>query len=247
MSNTRSRRRQRQPKRRRGGGRFRTILGILLILVAAGLLLLKPLQDRRIQQGTQANLIGNIDRQTILANQEREASYNMADISNIDAISVLTSNVNPKDLPVIGGIAIPEVDVNLPIYKGATDENMYYGAGTLREDQEMGENNYPLSSHHSKDPNLLFAPLMRVETGDLVYITDLDKIYAYEVDDIFVVTRDRVDVIYPTDEKIITLITCTPDLIDSYIVRGSLVEEINVDQAPAEMLEAFEIPQTIVE
>ena len=33
-------------------------------------------------------------------------------------------------LPVVGGIAIPEVGINLPIFKGLGNTELTYGAGT---------------------------------------------------------------------------------------------------------------------
>ncbi len=54
-----------------------------------------------------------------------------------------------QQLPVIGGIAIPELGINLPIFKGLGNTELIYGAGTMKEEQVMGgENNYSLASHH---------------------------------------------------------------------------------------------------
>lgn len=61
--------------------------------------------------------------------------------------SLLTSD--GTDLPVVGGIAIPDLAINLPIFKGVTNDNLLYGAGTMKDNQVMGgENNYTLASHH---------------------------------------------------------------------------------------------------
>ena len=57
-------------------------------------------------------------------------------------------NGDAQKLPVIGGIAIPEVEINLPIFKGLDNVNLFYGAGTMKPDQRMGEGNYSLASHH---------------------------------------------------------------------------------------------------
>ena len=37
------------------------------------------------------------------------------------------------------GIAIPELKMNLPIFKGLDNVGLYYGAGTMKEDQVMGK------------------------------------------------------------------------------------------------------------
>ena len=38
-----------------------------------------------------------------------------------------------QKLPVVGGIAIPEVGINLPIFKGLGNTELTYGAGTMKE------------------------------------------------------------------------------------------------------------------
>lgn len=40
---------------------------------------------------------------------------------------------------VIGQITIKSVDLELPIVKGTTNENLLIGAATMRPDQKMGE------------------------------------------------------------------------------------------------------------
>lgn len=223
---------------------FRTVLGILLIIVAIGLFAMDPVKNYMIRQGTEQNTVANIDRETILANQDFEATYNWDDIEQLDAFSVLTDNVNPGDLPVIGGIAMPDLGMNLPIHKGVSNAGMYLGAGTLYADQAMGISNYSLASHHSVHDELLFAPLMNVEYGDTIYLTDLENIYVYEVDFIERVPETAVELTYPTETAKVTLITCDYDLIERVVVQGSLVDTVNLQDASQDMLQAFNIPQT---
>ena len=42
------------------------------------------------------------------------------------------------------GISIPELNMNLPIFKGFENVALYYGAGTMKENQVMGQGNYSL-------------------------------------------------------------------------------------------------------
>lgn len=242
---TRSEARRRKQKSNKGRGRFRTVLGVILILVAVALLAIDPAKNYLIQRGSQQNAVGNLTREQIEANHEVEVTYNWDDISTLSASDVLASSINPSDLPTIGGMAMPELGMNLPIYKGVSNEGMFYGAGTLYADQEMGVSNYSLASHHSINEGLLFEPLMRAEIGQTIYMTDLDTIYVYEVDYIDTVHATAVEVTYPTEEARITLITCDFGLVDRVIVQGKLVDSVSVNDATPEMLEAFEIDQTI--
>ncbi len=225
---------------------WRTILGVILIVVALGIFAMNPLKNYMIAKGSQANTIANLTREEIIANSERDATFDLDEITTIDAMTVISDGVNPNDLPVIGGIAIPELGMNLPIHLGTANEGMYYGAGTLDPDQKMGESNYALASHHSKHPELLFAPLMNAEVGQTIYLTDLDKVYVYEIDVVEVVSPQDVSVLAPTEVPIVTLITCTYDLVNRVIVQGTLVEERPLSEASQAMQDAFSIDQTIV-
>lgn len=242
---TRREARSRKQKSRRRGGVFRTVLGVILILVAIALLAIEPAKNYLIQRGSQQNTVSNITREQIESNQQVEVTYNWDDITTLSAGEVLASSINPSDLPTIGGMAMPELGMNLPIYKGVSQEGMFYGAGTLYADQEMGESNYSLASHHSINEGLLFEPLMRAEIGQTIYLTDLDTIYVYEVDYIGTVPATAVEVTYPTEEARVTLITCDTGLVDRVIVQGKLVDSVNVNDATDEMLQSFEIDQTI--
>ncbi|MBG9982917.1 class A sortase [Aerococcaceae bacterium DSM 111020] len=225
---------------------WRTILGVILIVIALGLFAMNPLKNYLIARGSQANTVANLTREDIIANSNRDATFDLDEITTIDSMTVIADGVNPNDLPVIGGIAIPELEMNLPIHLGTANEGMYYGAGTLDPNQQMGESNYALASHHSKHPELLFAPLMNAEVGQTIYLTDLDKVYVYEIDVVEVVPPHDVSVLAQTDVPIVTLITCTYDLVNRVIVQGTLIEERPISEATQAMQEAFSIDQTIV-
>ena len=232
-------------KQGKKGGKLQVYLGVLLIIIAVGLLAMDPIKNWMIERGTSQNTIGNLTREDIESNMTADVTYNWDDIETLDAFTVISDNVNPNDLPTIGGIAIPNVELNLPIYKGVSNEGMYLGAGTLYPDQEMGVSNYPIASHHSINDDLLFAPLMRVEHGDIIYLTDLSTVYVYEIDTITQVAPTAMEVVAPTEASIVTLITCDYSLNERVIVQGSLVELVDIDDANQEMIDAFGLPQTV--
>lgn len=242
---TRQEARRRKQETYKPNSRIRTIIGVILILAAVVLLAIEPAKNYLIQRGSSQNTVSNLTREQIEANQLADVTYNWEDINTLSASEVLASSINPSDLPTIGGMAIPELAMNLPIYKGVSNEGMFYGAGTLYPDQEMGVSNYSLASHHSINEGLLFEPLMRAEIGQKIYLTDLNQIYVYEIDYIDTVPATAVEVTYPTEQARVTLITCDSGLVDRVIVQGQLVETLDVDDAGADILSYFEIDQTI--
>ena len=248
MSQNNSMSRSRKHHKRKRRFSFSTFLGILLILVAVALFLLNPIKDYLIENKTNKIVVSNITRDQILANQQKDVSFDFKDIQAVDPFTVISSSVNPEDLPVIGGIAIPELKINLPINKGTSNEGMFFGAGTLSDSQEMGKSNYALASHHMLyKQELLFSPLINAKEGQKIYLTDLENVYIYEVDRVMIVDPSAIEVLNPSEKPIVTLITCTDDFSGRVIVQGSLVNEVGIDSATDEMMAAFKIERRIAE
>ena len=142
--------------------------------------------------------------------------------------------MDAQELPVVGGIAIPEVGINLPIFKGLGNTELTYGAGTMKEDQVMGgENNYSLASHHvfgiAGASDMLFSPL------------DKNKVYTYVISEVKVVQPTEVAVVDDTPGKSeVTLVTCTDaEATQRTIVKGELKSQVDFDKASSDIIEAF--------
>jgi len=181
-------------------------------------------------------------------NQDTEGNFDFDSVKAISSEAVLSSQWDSQKLPVIGGIAVPEVEINLPIFKGLDNVNLFYGAGTMKRDQVMGKGNYSLASHHiftaENASQMLFSPLSRAKNGMKIYLTDKDKVYTYEIREVKHVTPDRVDEIDDrsgVDE--ITLVTCVDyDATERIIVKGDLKDTKDYSQTPEEILTAFNQP-----
>ena len=160
----------------------------------------------------------------------------------------MASQWDAQKLPVIGGIAIPEVEINLPIFKGLDNVNLFYGAGTMKPDQKMGEGNYSLASHHiftaENASQMLFSPLVNAKAGMKIYLTDKDKVYTYEITEVKRVTPDRVDEIEDRDGvKEITLVTCVDyNATERIIVKGIFKESKAYSETSEDILKAFNQP-----
>ncbi len=128
------------------------------------------------------------------------------------------------DLPTIGMITIPDIDLELPILYGLDNENLAVGAGTMRASQQMGRGNYALAGHYTQSPTALFGPLHTIKTGTMIYVTDLTNTYQYRTEALETVPPTRIDVLDDTTDATITLITCTFDATERLIVKGELVQ-----------------------
>jgi sortase A len=221
------------------------ILIILLFLVGLVLVFNKPIRNLLISMNSNRYQLHNISREQIVKNKKAEVSFDFSAVRSVDFQAVLGNQFNQQQLPVIGGIAIPDLGMNLPIFRGVDNVSLLYGAGTMKADQVMGQGNYALASHNmtgfSSDLSILFTPLERAKEGQVIYLTDKNNIYQYRINSIQTVTPDHVEVIDDEPGKTeVTLVTCY-DVAATHriIVKGIFEKKIPFGQATPEMTAAF--------
>lgn len=142
----------------------------------------------------------------------------------------------------IASLSIPKIKVKLPVYDETSEILLSKGATLL------GGTGYPvggksthsvISAHRGLPSARLFTDLPKLKKGDNFYIHINKKIHAYQV--------DQIKVIEPTDtsqlqivpgQDLITLMTCTPYMINSHrlLVRGHRVPYV-----PAKMAKSIEV------
>ena len=224
----------------------RYLINILLVTIAIiGIILIlnDPIKDYFIKINSRKYSVENLEINDVKKNKEMPASFDFDNVKEIDSKSVFMEQYKNKELPAIGGIAIPSVGINLPIFKGLSNEALIYGAGTMSKDQVMGKGNYSLASHHTKNPELLFTPLEKVKVGEKIYLTDLENIYVYDV-----ISNQKVspDSVYLLDEipgkYIVTLVTCgESEGITRIVVQGDLISITPLNKSTKDMKNAFNI------
>lgn len=231
--------------------RFETTLKVFIcfVLIVVGLALIFNQSICNFLIGRQSNRyqIEKVSKKTLEKNQSADVTYDFSAVEPISLQSVLKNQTSQVDLPVIGGIAIPDLDINLPIFKGLGNTELSYGAGTMKKNQVMGGvNNYALASHHvfelEGSSKMLFSPLERAKTGMTIYLTDKSMIYTYVITSVESVEPDRSDVLNDSPgQSEVTLVTCTDQAATNRIVvKGNLESSVSYDQAPKDVLKAFQ-------
>lgn len=192
------------------GKRWLTNLLILcLLLLGLAMIFHNQIREFFIKIGVEKYQIENVSKQTLEENQTKEASFDFDAVESLSTESILKAQLEHKDLSVIGSVVVPSVSIKLPIFKGCSNENLLYGAGTLSPDQKMGEGNYALASHRTSNPNLLFTPLDRLSLGADIYLIGPDKIFVYQATYKERVSPTKVELLEEEEgKKKITLITC---------------------------------------
>lgn len=222
----------------------RAINLLLWILLISGILFLfhEPIKNWLVSIGVNKMGIDTISASEIKKNNEKDTSFNFEEVQEIDLKTILMANLHKDEITVIGGISIPSVNLNLPIGKGTSSYTLALTAGTMKENQVMGEGNYALAGHHMKREDLLFSPLFKIELLASVYLTDLKYVYEYQIDEQRTIKATDVDVLDDIGEKkILTLITCDNDGEARLLTRGHLVKKIPIEKAPNYIVEAFRL------
>lgn len=132
----------------------------------------------------------------------------------------------------IGHVRVPKIDVDLPIYAGTTDSVLEKGVGHLEGTSLPvgGENTHSVLTAHSGLPTAkLFSDLDKLEVGDIIYVHNIKEILAYKVDQIKKVEPTNFeDLLIEPGKDEITLLTCTPIMINSHrlLVRAQRIDYV---------------------
>ena len=206
-------------------GRIITWLLIILLFVS-GLLLI-------FHQQVETYLVSNDTKQVLQQPMKKEQkqstgekpTYNYDEIKSVGFADVVKAQRRSnKNVDYIGKIAIPSVHILLPIIEGVTNQSMCVGAGTMKPGQQMGKGNYALASHNMNDYKTLFSPLLNIQNGAKIYLTNGSETFVYQVNRKEYINPKQVDVIDDEPGKTeITLITCSMDGKQRLLVQGILV------------------------
>lgn len=181
----------------------------------------------------------NISHVEMKRNLQQKGEFVPEDVRPLSTTELLANQFSKTDLPGIGILSIPDINLELPVFNGITYETMMYGAGTAKPNQQMGKGNYALASHTifnsfngSIITNLLFGNLIFAQTGQNIYLTDKNRVYEYKIDTIYKVDVSQGNIIEDhKDKKEITLYTCTTLTGDErLVVHGLLTKTIHYER-----------------
>ena len=138
---------------------------------------------------------------------------------------------------LIGRIEIPRVKVSAIVREGADTKTLSRAVGHVPYTPLPGEKgNVGVAAHR----DTYFRGLRDVRQGDIIRIVTTEGVYLYEVDRMKIVWPKNVEVLDPTSEKRVTLVTCYPfnyvgHAPKRFIVQGKQVgfEGLEANSKPA--------------
>lgn len=232
-------------RRKKWKNRLINSLLFLLFIVGIALIFNQPIKNFLLGRSKEHYQVASISREQVEEGLAQEATFDFDQVQPVDLDAVIRAQLSGKILPVIGGVAIPSIEVQLPIFKGLDNDALLFGAGTFDPEQKMGEGNYALASHRIEETTILFTRLDEVQLDETVYLTDMENIYTYNVTVSKRIEPTEVEVLDEVEgKKMVTLITCGELAgVTRWLVQGELTDVTSVKTADKEMLAAFSMEQ----
>lgn len=132
----------------------------------------------------------------------------------------------PRRGAPLGILTIPRLDVSVVVLHGTDSATLKHGLGHIEHTAMPGEvGNVGLAGHR----DTFFRPLRHVLVGDDVLLETPDERIHYRVTSVNVVEPEAVDVLAPSPDALLTLVTCYPfgyfgPAPGRFVVRASRVD-----------------------
>jgi sortase A len=139
--------------------------------------------------------------------------------------SVQTPPPNIRGGAAIAALSIPRVGLSAVVLHGSDDQTLRRGPGHLEGTAMPGQaGNVVIAGHRDS----FFRPLRKVRVGDAIFLDTPHGRLRYRVMWLQVVQPRDLSVVAPTDEEVLTLITCYPFWLlgnapDRFVVRATRV------------------------
>jgi len=130
-----------------------------------------------------------------------------------------------EPVQAVARLEIPRADVSVMVLEGTDEHTLDRAVGLVEGTARPGEvGNVGIAGHRDG----WFRGLRHLERGDSLTLSHLDGVARYEVESISIVSPSEVEVLAPSEEPVLTLVTCYPfyfvgDAPERFIVRARQV------------------------
>lgn len=115
---------------------------------------------------------------------------------------------------IFGVLSIPAIDLEMPIYLGATEQHMANGAAHLSQTSLLiggMDTNCVIAGHRGYSGASYFRYLDKLHVGDAVSVTNLWETLTYRVSEIRIIDPSDVEeILIQPGRELLTLLTCHP-------------------------------------
>ena len=164
------------------------------------------LAERDTQQFLRASQANAKSTDKASATFESVESPNQTDWSEIRRNEYLASLSTPSP-PPIAILRIPSVGIEVPVYRGTSDEVLNRGAGWIEGTATIDDaGNIGIAAHRDS----YFRALKDIKTGAALELQTTTELRNFRVTSTQIVTPDTTSVLDPTPHASVTLVTCYP-------------------------------------
>jgi sortase A len=123
-------------------------------------------------------------------------------------------------------IQIPAIGVDAPVVQGDGEEQLKKGVGQHIGTSNPGQKGNLVLSAHNDIFGEIFRELDKLQKGDEIILFTSQRTYVYVVQQTQIVEPTRVEVMAPTQEPAVTLISCYPYMVNNkrIVVTADLLE-----------------------
>ncbi|GAP22053.1 sortase [Leptolinea tardivitalis] len=112
-------------------------------------------------------------------------------------------------------IQIPAINVDAPVIQGDGWEQLKKGVGQHAGTPNPGEGGNVVLSAHNDVFGEIFRDLDKLKTGDTIVLFTNLRTYTYVINQSRIVLPAQVEVMSPTTDSVVTLISCYPYMVDN--------------------------------
>lgn len=112
-------------------------------------------------------------------------------------------------------IQIPAIEVDAPVVQGDGWEQLKKGVGQHIGSANPGESDNMVLSAHNDVFGEIFRNLDQLQPGDSVVIYTSQQAFTYTVESTMIVEPTQVEVMAPTSDGVVTLISCYPYMVSN--------------------------------
>lgn len=122
----------------------------------------------------------------VVRKANQQASWDMAAVKPISLSTLADAAMHRNDYSALGQLYSNDLGMKMNIYAGVGNTVLNLGAGTLKKDDVIGQENYALAGHNMDDGRTLFSPIYTAAVrnqlkGKVIAVTDWHKVYHYKV------------------------------------------------------------------
>lgn len=205
----------------------RNRLSILIFLVGLGILLYpwvtRPLniieENKAMDEYYEMMRDLTPDLEEALIEEYEDYNIILSEVESNEALEDSAENTQKKETMevfngrLLGVIDIPKLKLKVPLYQGATVENLRRGAGhisgTSLPTGEVGSHSV-LAGHNRFRNKKVFTNIHKLKIGDDFKVESLGKTLEYKIVDMIVIEPYETDYLMPEEGKDkVTLLTCS--------------------------------------